>query len=90
MKRNVDLGQFFGPASLVGVVLGTTYLMLVTLRVVEVHFGLAALVVAGAPLMLTWGWVKQFGTGLLISIAVIPLTAAMFLVGAGLGASIGG
>lgn len=89
-QNNVDLGQFFGPASLVGVVVGTTYLMLIALRVVELDYGFAALVVVGAPLMLTWGWVKQVGTGLLLSIIVVPLTAATFLIGAGLGAGIGG
>lgn len=90
MKRNVDFGQFFGPASLAGVVLGTTYLLLTVLRVVEIDYGFAPLVAVGAPLMLTWGWVKQLGTGLLLSIAVVPLTAATFLLGAAMGASIGG
>lgn len=88
--RRVDLGQFFGPASLIGVVAGTTYLMLIVLQVVEVNYGFAALVIAGAPLMLTWGWVKQLGTGLVLSICVLPLTVIAFLLGAGLGGSVFG
>ncbi|MDW5610065.1 MULTISPECIES: hypothetical protein [Mycolicibacterium] len=90
MKRGIDLGQFFGPASLVGVIVGTTYLMLIVLQVVEIGYGFAALVIAAAPLMLTWGWVKQFGTGLALSIIVLPLTVIAFLIGARLGGSVFG
>lgn len=55
MKRNIDFGQFFGPASLFGVIVGTTYLMLIVLRVVELDYGFAVVVVVGSPLILTWG-----------------------------------
>lgn len=40
--------------------------------------------------MLTWGWVKQLGTGLVLSIGVLPLTVITFLIGAGLGGSVFG
>lgn len=90
MRRSVDFGQFFGPASLVGVVLGTACLMLLVLQVVEINHGFAALVLVGVPLMLTWGWVKQLGTGLVLSISVLPLTVIAFLIGAGVGGSVGG
>lgn len=90
MKRGIDFGQFFGPASLVGVIVGTTYLMLIVLQVVEIGYGFAALVIAGAPLMLTRGWVKQLGTGLVLSISVLPLTVIAFLIGAGLGGNVFG
>ena len=88
--RHVDIRQFFGPASVIGVAAGTAYLMLIVLQVVEVNYGFAALVIAGAPLMLTWGWVKQLGTGLVLSISVLPLTVITFLIGAGLGGSVFG
>ena len=81
MKR-VDFGLFFGPASLVGVVIGTTYLMLIVLQVIAISYNFAALVIIGAQLMLGWGLVKQLGTGLVLSLLVVPLTAAVFLVGA--------
>lgn len=41
--------------------------MLIVLQVVEISYGFAALVIAGVPLMLTWGWVTQLGTGLVLS-----------------------
>lgn len=89
MRRGIDIGHFFGPASLVGVVIGTTCLMLIVLQVVEISYRFAALVIAGVPLMLTWGWVKQLGTGLVLSMSALPLTAIAFLIGAGVGRSVG-
>jgi hypothetical protein len=90
VKRGIDFGQFFGPASLVGVVFGTAYLMLIVLQIIEIPYGFAALVILGAPLMLAWGWVKQLGTGLVVSMLVIPLTVIVFLIGAGVGGSVFG
>lgn len=90
VKRGIDFGQFFGPASLVGVVVGTVYLMLIVLQIIAIPYGFAALVILGAPLMLAWGWVKQLGTGLVVSMLVIPLTVIVFLIGAGVGGSVFG
>ena len=90
MKRSINCAQFFGPASLVGVVIGTTYLMLVVLQVLEISYSFAALVIVGAPLMLTWGWAKQLGTGLVLALLVFPLTIVAFLIGAGVGGSVFG
>lgn len=90
MNRDIRFGEFFGPASLLGVLLGTTYLMLIVLRVIEVGVGFGALVIVGFPLMLASGAVRRFGTGLVVSLAVIPLTIATFLIGAGIGSGVGG
>lgn len=90
MKSGIKFDQFFGPASLFGVVLGTAYLLLVVMRIIEIGVGYGAVVIVGLPLMLTTGAFRRFGTGLVVSLAVIPLTIVTFLVGAGLGASVGG
>ena len=90
MNKTVRFNEFFGPASLFGVVAGTSYLMLIVLRVFEVSIGFAAVVVAGFPLMLASGALKRFGTGLMASLAVIPLTLVTFLLAASVGASFGG
>lgn len=90
MNRDIKVGEFFGPASLLGVLLGTTYLMLIVLQVIEVGVGFGALVIVGFPLMLASGAVRRFGTGLVVSLAVIPLTIVTFLVGAGIGSGMGG
>ena len=90
MNRDINFGEFFGPASLLGVLLGTTYLMLIMLRVIEVGVGFAALVIIGFPLMLGSGTVRRFGTGLVVSLTVIPLTIVTFLIGSGIGSRVGG
>ena len=90
MNRDIRFVEFFGPASLLGVFLGTTYLMLIVLRVIDLGVGFGALVIVGFPLMLASGAVRRFGTGLVDSLAVIPLTFGTFLIGAGIGSGVGG
>ena len=90
MKGEIKFDQFFGPASLFGVVVGTAYLLLIVMRTVEISVGYGAVVIVGLPLMLTTGAFKRFGAGLVLSLAVIPLTVVTFLVGAGVDASVGG
>ena len=85
MSRDVDFARFFGPASLFGVVTGTTYLLLTVLRVLEIGVGFTAVVIVGFPLMLASGPLKRFGTGLVASLAVIPLTVVALLLGASVG-----
>lgn len=60
------------------------------MRTVEISVGYGAVVIVGLPLMLTTGAFKRFGAGLVLSLAVIPLTVVTFLVGAGVDASVGG
>lgn len=90
MKSDIKSDQFFGPASLFGVVAGTAYLLLIVMRIVEISVSYGAVVIVGLPLMLTTGAFKRFGTGLVVSLAVIPLTIVTFLISAGLGARVGG
>lgn len=90
MNNDIRFDRFFGLASLFGVVLGTIYLLLIVMRVIEISIGFGALVIVGLPLMLTSGALKRFGTGLVVSLAVIPLTILTFLIGAGVGSSVGG
>lgn len=90
MKSGIKYDQFFGPASLLGVVVGTVYLLLIVLRIIEISVGFGAVVIVGLPLMLTTGAFKRFGTGLVVSLAVIPLTIVTFLISAGIGGSVGG
>ena len=90
MTRDIKFSEFFGPASLAGVLLGTAYLMLIALRVIDVGLRCGALVITGFPLMLAPGALKRFGTVLAISLAVVLLTIVTFLIGAGTGSSVGG
>jgi hypothetical protein len=90
MNGDIKFSEFFGPASLFGVLLGTAYLMLIVLRVIEVGVGFGALVIVGFPLMLASGALKRFGTGLVVSLAVVPLTLVTFLIGASVGSSLSG
>lgn len=41
-------------------------------------------------LALAWGGVKQLGTGLVVSMLVMPLTVIVFLIGAGVGGTVFG
>lgn len=90
MNKDVKFDEFFGPASLFGVVAGTAYLILIVFRVFEISIGFAAVVVIGFPLMLASGALRRFGTGLMASLAVIPLALVTFLLAASVGASFGG
>lgn len=90
MNRDIHWGSFFGPASLVGVVIGTAYLMIIVLRVVDIGIGFGALVIIGLPLALTAGPLKRFGVGLIASLAALPLTVLAFLVAVGVGSTMVG
>lgn len=59
MNRDIKWGDLFGPESLLGVVLGTTYLMLIVLRIVDISIGFGALAIIWFPLALTAGPLKR-------------------------------
>lgn len=80
MRRTLGLSQFFGPASLVGVILGTLCLVLLLFGVYVLGVGFVILLVVGLPVTLTLGVTTQFCTGLVVSLATIQLTIAPILV----------
>ena len=90
MNRDIKWGDLFGPESLLGVVLGTTYLMLIVLRIVDISIGFGALVIIGIPLAITAGLLKRLGVGLIVSLAALPLTVLAFLIAIGIGSTISG
>lgn len=63
--------RFIGPASLVGVCVGTLFVGLPLWLDARVYW-LWTLPLLGIVLVPVPGWIRQFGTGLLLSLATVP------------------
>ncbi|KWX65973.1 hypothetical protein [Mycobacterium sp. NAZ190054] len=82
MNRNDGLGELFGPASLLGVILGTACITLLVFGAYEVAVVCACLLVLSSPIMLISGAARRLGTGVVVSLAAIPFTLVPFLLAA--------